>query len=55
MNGDNYYSGDINLDADRSTVFVAEEPVTNDVGYIEGRNGKVEKFVEKILTQVERR
>ena len=47
MNGDTYYSGDINLDADRSTVFVAEEPVTNDVGYIEGRNGKVEKFVEK--------
>lgn len=47
MNGDTYYSGDINLDTNKSTVFVAEELVTNDVGYIEGRNGRVEKFVEK--------
>ena len=47
MNGDTYFSGDLNLDTDESTVFVAEELVTDDVGYIKGRNGKVEEFVEK--------
>ena len=47
MNGDTFYSGDLNLDTDTSTVFVAEEVVGNDVGYIEGRDGKVERFVEK--------
>ena len=47
MNGDTYFTGDLNLDADKSTVFVAEELVTDDVGYIKGRNGKVEEFVEK--------
>ena len=47
MNGDTYFTGDLNLDADNSTVFVAEELVTDDVGYIKGRNGKVEEFVEK--------
>ena len=47
MNGDTYFTGDLNLDTDDSTVFVAEELVTEDVGYIKGRNGKVEEFVEK--------
>ena len=47
MNGDTYFTGDLNLDTDESTVFVAEELVTDDVGYIKGRNGKVEEFVEK--------
>jgi len=47
MNGDTYYSGDLNLDTDTSTVFVTEELVANDVGYIEGTDGKVERFVEK--------
>ena len=47
MNGDTYFTGDLNLDTDESTVFVAEELVTEDVGYIKGRNGKVEEFVEK--------
>jgi len=47
MNGDTFFTGDINLDTDESTVFVAEELVTSDVGYIRGNNGKVEEFVEK--------
>ena len=47
MNGDTYFTGDLNLDTDESTVFVAEELVTDDVGYIRGRKGKVEEFVEK--------
>ena len=47
MNGDTFYSGDLNLDTDTSTVFVAEELVASDVGYIEGKDGKVERFVEK--------
>ena len=47
MNGDTYFTGDLNLDVDKSTVFVAEELVTGDVGYIRGKNGKVESFVEK--------
>ena len=47
MNGDTYFTGDLNLDTDESTVFVAEELVTEDVGYIKGKNGKVEEFVEK--------
>ena len=47
MNGDTYFTGDLNLDVVKSTVFVAEELVTNDVGYIIGKNGKVESFVEK--------
>ena len=47
MNGDTYFTGDLNLDTDESTIFVAEELVTDDVGYILGKNGKVEEFVEK--------
>ena len=47
MNGDSYFTGDLNLDVDKSTVFVAEEDVTDDVGYIQGKDGKVEGFVEK--------
>ncbi len=47
MNGDSYFTGDLNLDVDKSTVFVAEELITDDVGYIRGKNGKVESFIEK--------
>ncbi len=47
MNGDSYFTGDLNLDVDKSTIFVAEEDVTDDVGYIKGKDGKVEGFVEK--------
>ena len=47
MNGDTFFSGDINLDCNESTIFVAEEEVTNDVGYIHGKDGKVQYFVEK--------
>ena len=47
MNGDTFYSGELNLDCDESTIFVAEEDVTSDVGYIHGENGKVKYFVEK--------
>ena len=47
MNGDSYFTGDLNLDVDKSTVFVAEELVTGEVGYIRGKNGKVESFIEK--------
>ena len=47
MNGVTYFTGDLNLDTDESTVFVAEELVTEDVGYIKGNSGKVQEFVEK--------
>jgi len=47
MNGDTFFSGDMNLDCDESTIFVAEEDVTHDVGYIQGKHGKVQYFVEK--------
>ena len=47
MNGDTFFSGELNLDCDESTIFVAEEDVTHDVGYIHGRGGKVKCFVEK--------
>jgi len=47
MNGDTFFSGDLNLDCDESTIFVAEEKVTSDVGFIHGKDGKVQYFVEK--------
>ena len=47
MNGDTYYPGEINLDADRSTIFVNKEKTRGDEGYIIGENGKVKKYVEK--------
>ena len=47
MNGDTFFSGDLNLDCNNSTLFAAEEDVTADVGYIRGKNGKVESYVEK--------
>ena len=47
MNGDTFYSGQLNLDCDESTIFVVEEKVTSDVGYIHGEDGKVKYFVEK--------
>ena len=36
MNGDSYFTGNLNLDVDKSTVFVAKELITDDVGYIRG-------------------
>jgi|TARA_B100000073_G_scaffold229755_1_gene191756 NDP-sugar pyrophosphorylase family protein len=47
MNGDTFFSGELNLDCDESTIFVAEEEVTHDVGYIRGESGRVKFFVEK--------
>ena len=47
MNGDTYYPGDINLDADRSTIFVNKEKTRGDEGYVLVENGKVKKYVEK--------
>ena len=47
MNGDTFFSGDMNLDCDESTIFFAEENETHDVGYIQGKDGKVHYFVEK--------
>ena len=47
MNGDTFFTGNLNLKANKSTVFVANELVTPDVGYIQGKRGKVERFVEK--------
>ena len=47
MNGDTFFSGELNLDCDESTIFVTEENVTHDVGYIHGKDGKVQYFVEK--------
>ena len=47
MNGDTFFTGELNLDCDESTIFVAEEDVTHDVGYIHGEDGKVQCFVEK--------
>jgi len=47
MNGDTFYSGDLNLDCDKSTIFVSEEKIKGDEGYILGRDGKVETYIEK--------
>ena len=47
MNGDTYYPGDINLDADKSTIFVNKEKTRGDEGYVLVENGKVKKYVEK--------
>lgn len=47
MNGDTFYSGDLNLDCDKSTIFVSLQKTTGDEGYIFGNNDKVEKYIEK--------
>jgi len=47
MNGDTYYPGEINLDADRTTIFVNEEKTRGDEGYVIGEEGKVKEYVEK--------
>ena len=47
MNGDTFFSGDLNLDCDETTLFAAEEDVTSEVGYIKGKDGTVQEFVEK--------
>jgi len=49
MNGDTFYSGDINLDCDESTIFVTEKLVSHDEGYVIGKDGKVKSFVEKSI------
>lgn len=47
MNGDTFYSGDLNLDSDVSTIFVREEKITGDEGYIIEKDGKVDCYIEK--------
>lgn len=47
MNGDTFYSGNLNLDCNSSTIFVSQEKIFGDEGYIIGRDGKVECFIEK--------
>ena len=47
MNGDTFFSGDFSIDCNTSTIFVSKENITNDVGYIRGKDGKVECFMEK--------
>jgi len=47
MNGDTFFTGNLNLKVNKTTVFVANELVTPDVGYIKGKRGKVHEFVEK--------
>lgn len=47
MNGDTFYSGNLNLDCDSSTIFVSEEQTKGDEGYILGKDGKVETYIEK--------
>ena len=47
MNGDTFYSGDLNLDCNKSTIFVSEEQTKGDEGYVLGKDGKVETYIEK--------
>lgn len=47
MNGDTFFTKNINLDCDSSTVFVSSRITIGDEGYILGKNGKVESFIEK--------
>ena len=47
MNGDTFYSGDLNLDCDVSTIFVSQEKTSGDEGYVLGKDGKVETYIEK--------
>lgn len=50
MNGDTFYSGNLNLDCNSSTIFVTEEKIFGDEGYIIGRDEKVECFIEKNIS-----
>lgn len=47
MNGDTFYSGNLNLDCDISTIFVSREQTKGDEGYVLGKDGKVETYIEK--------
>ena len=48
MNGDTFFPGDLNVDCNKSTVFVNPEETTGDEGYIIGGNdGRVEAYIEK--------
>ncbi len=47
MNGDTFFADDINVDVNSTTIFVSEETIMGDEGYVEGKDGKVKKFVEK--------
>lgn len=47
MNGDTFYSGNLNLDCDSSTIFVSEEQTKGDEGYVLGDDGKVKTYIEK--------
>ena len=49
MNGDTYFSGDVNVDRISSTIFVTYELINGDEGYVIGKNGIVNNFVEKSI------
>ena len=49
MNGDTYFSGDVNVDRISSTIFVTYEYINGDEGYVIGNNGIVNNFVEKSI------
>jgi len=49
MNGDTYLSGNINVDRISSTIFVTHEFINGDEGYVIGKNGIVNNFVEKSI------
>ena len=47
MNGDTFYAGDMDLHTYESTIFVKEDVIEGDEGYVEGWGGLVLKMVEK--------
>lgn len=47
MNGDTFYSGELNLDCDKTTIFVSKEKTIGDEGYVLGKDGKVDTYIEK--------
>jgi len=49
MNGDTYFSGNINVDRICSTIFVTQEFINGDEGYVLGKNGIVTNFIEKSI------
>tara|TARA_S200002703_G_scaffold157554_1_gene165688 strand:- start:988 stop:1635 length:648 start_codon:yes stop_codon:yes gene_type:complete len=51
MNGDTFFDCNINVDCNESTIFVTEEIIQGDEGYISGDNGRVNQFVEKNINE----
>lgn len=47
MNGDTFFSKPLNLDVNESTIFVSEEVIEGDEGYIEGNDNVVTRMIEK--------